>query len=512
MANPLSKTRRADWMATLALVLFASPALAQTPVTQPAGLLTNPNPTLLSDPNAADTWLRRNVRSGGAVGIDPTYPRAGNASMFMELGAPNAGNIGKADAEYYPTASFGRLADLGTISYEWYRDAASQASAWLHPAYRLVVDADGNPLTTNDIGYLIFERCYNVPGCPAVPTNTWVADSITSSTILWWFQIGVGAETVYTRTLATYQSGAYTPSPGFAQLGPNSRVIGISLGVGSGWGGTPAFRGAVDLVRITSNTPGAASIFHNFELASDMAAVSITGLPGILGPGQSVSGVTATCTNVHPSAAAANADCAISTTLGTISALSCAPPTPVMLLNPGQSIVCIFTLTDNNTPGGGSNTLSAGTLTVTAAALVNDNPANDQTSQNVAVLDAVDETAPLPGNTTQTVNVATNDGQPTGFTYNYTLLGSTCPSASISTAGVVTVNVPIIGSCTVNYRLCADPPNQAACDTATLTVIASPSGLPDARAIPTLGVIGLAALAALIAFIGLRARRRPAAS
>ncbi len=287
MANPLSKTRRADWMATLALVLFASPALAQTPVTQPAGLLTNPNPTLLSDPNAADTWLRRNVRSGGAVGIDPTYPRAGDASMFMELGAPNAGNIGKADAEYYPTASFGRLADLGTISYEWYRDAASQASAWLHPAYRLVVDADGNPLTTNDIGYLIFERCYNVPGCPAVPTNTWVADSITSSTILWWFQIGVGAETVYTRTLATYQSGAYTPSPGFAQLGPNSRVIGISLGVGSGWGGTPAFRGAVDLVRITSNTPGAASIFHNFELASDMAAVSITGLPGILGPGQS---------------------------------------------------------------------------------------------------------------------------------------------------------------------------------------------------------------------------------
>ncbi|MDW8479998.1 MAG: hypothetical protein RML12_09685 [Xanthomonadales bacterium] len=36
---------------------------------------------------------------------------------------------------------------------------------------------------------------------------------------------------------------------------------------------------------------------------------------------------------------------------------------------------------------------------MTAGALANDNPANDQTSQNVAVLDAVDETAPLPGNT-----------------------------------------------------------------------------------------------------------------
>jgi hypothetical protein len=489
---------------------FASPALAQTPVTQPAGLLTNPNPTLLSDPNAADTWLRRNVRSGGSVGIDPTYPRAGNASMFMELGAPNASNSGKADAEYYPTAGFGRLADLGAISYEWYRDAASSASAWLHPVYRLVVDADGNLSTTNDIGYLIFERCYNVPGCPAVPTNTWVADSITSSTILWWFQIGVGAETVYSRTLATYQSGAYTPSPGFAQLGPNSLVLGISLGVGSGWTGVPAFRGAVDLVRIESNTPGAASIFHNFELASDMAAVSITGLPGILGPGQSVSGITATCTNVHPTAAAVNATCNIATTLGTISGLGCAPPTPVPLLNPGQSIVCTFTLTDNNTPGGGSNALSAGTVTVTASALVNDNPGNDQTAQNVVVLDAVDEAAPLPGNTTQTVNVASNDGQPPGFTYNYTLLGTSCPSASISTAGVVTVNVPIIGSCTVSYRLCADPPNQTACDTATLTVTASPAGLPDARAIPVLGPAGLALLAALASLIGLLAWRRRA--
>ncbi|MDW8479997.1 MAG: hypothetical protein RML12_09680 [Xanthomonadales bacterium] len=132
-------------------------------------------------------------------------------------------------------------------------------------------------------------------------------------------------------------------------------MIGISLGVGSGWTGTPALRGAVDLVRIVSNTPGAASLFHNFELASDMAAVSLTGLPGILGPGQTVTGITATCTNVHPTAAAANATCTISSTLGTVGAVSCTPPTPVPSLAPGQSIVCTFQLTDSNTPGGGTN-------------------------------------------------------------------------------------------------------------------------------------------------------------
>ncbi len=281
-------------------------------------------------------------------------------------------------------------------------------------------------------------------------------------------------------------------------------MIGIILGVGSGWSGTPAFRGAVDLVRIESSTPGATSLFHNFELASDMAAVSLVGLPGILGPGQTVSGITGTCQNVHPTAAAFNANCSVTSTLGTLSALSCTPPTPVTLLPPGNGIVCTFTLTDNNTPGGGSNTLSAGTVSLSAAALVNDNPANDQITRNVVVLDAVNESTAFPGNTTQMVNVATNDGQPTGFTYNYLLLGSSCPSAAISPAGVVTVGVPIVGSCTVSYRLCADPPNQTACDTAVLTVTASPAGLPDARAVPALGSLALLLLAGLIGMVGWR--------
>lgn len=498
------------WKALLFILGLAAPLplAAQTAITQPTGLLTNPANTLISDPTAPDVWMRRNVRSGGSVGIDAAFPRAGNGSMFMELGAPNAGSAGKADAEYFPTATFGRLADLGVVGYHWYRDAASQASAWLHPALRLVVDADGNPATTNDVGYLIFERCYNVPGCPAVPTNTWVSDAITGSTVLWWFQFGVGADTVYTRTLATYQSGSYTPSPGFAQLGPHSRVVGVSVGVGSGWSGTPAFRGAVDWVRLESTTPGAASIFHNFELASDMAAVSVTGLPGILGPGQSIAGITATCTNQHPSTPATNATCAVATTLGAVGGLSCTPATPVASLPPGGSIVCTFTLTDGNVAGGGTNAQSAGTVTVTASATADGNPANDQLVRNVAVLDAVNESAAFPGSTMQSVNVAANDGQPAGFTYAYTLLSSTCGAVALTPAGVVTFTLPPSGSCVVNYRLCADPPNASACDNATLTVTASPPAPP--REVPAAGLVGLAVLASLIALFGTVAIRHQA--
>ncbi len=241
-----------------------------TIVTTPAGVLNNTGPSNIGDPNLPNTWLRLNVRNDGSVGISSNYPRNGSASVFFSLGA-NTGNNAKADWEYYPSTGFGRLADLQTLIYEWYRDATSQVPAHLHPVIRLTVDADGNLGTSNDRGYLVYERCYNVPSCPAVPVNTWVAENISSGSILWWVQFGVGIETVYTRNLATYQAGAYTPSAGFSQLNGNSLILGVSTGVGSGWvsSGAPSFLGAVDSITLRSNTPGAAQLNnHNFELAT----------------------------------------------------------------------------------------------------------------------------------------------------------------------------------------------------------------------------------------------------
>lgn len=238
-------------------------------VTSPVGIYTNAGGSNAGDPPAQDVWLRTNVRNGGAVGISNNYPRNGTGSVYLSLGA-NTGNNGKADWEFYPATTFGRLADLGSLNYDWYRDAASTAPNHLHPVLRLMIDADGNPATTNDRGYLVFERCYNVASCPAVPTNAWTSESITGSTNLWWTQFGVGTETVFNRNLNTYKAGSYTPTSGFAQIGPNSVILGVSMGIGSGWNtgaAAPAFNGAIDNLTITTTTQGAASLTNtNFEL------------------------------------------------------------------------------------------------------------------------------------------------------------------------------------------------------------------------------------------------------
>ncbi|TAG02972.1 MAG: hypothetical protein EAZ43_08125 [Betaproteobacteria bacterium] len=272
-------------LAAAAVTVFASTAFAAV-VTTPVGVYTNTGSSNMGDTIAADAWLRVNVRNGGQVGISTTYPRNGDGSVFMSLG-DNTNNNAKADWEYYPTAGFGRLADLTALSYDWYRDAASTTGTNFHPVIRLFIDADGDSTTTTDRGYLVFERSYN-PNVSPVPTNIWTNETITGATNLWWVQFGFGIEPVYNRTLSTYQAGTYTPSSisllSFAQIGPNSTILGVSLGIGSGWNtgvsGGPAFLGAVDNVTLTSITSGAASLSQtNFEVRLPVAVVPAAPVP-----------------------------------------------------------------------------------------------------------------------------------------------------------------------------------------------------------------------------------------
>lgn len=489
------------WM----VVLGGSPVAGQVVITTPAGVLSNPGSTLVSDPPALDTWMRRNVRSDGSVGITAAYPRAGNASVWFSLGT-NPSNQGKADWEYVPSTSFGRLADLGVVQYDWYRDSASVVSNWLHPAFRLIVDADGNTTTTNDIVYLIYERCYNVSGCPPAPTNTWVTDSITGSTVLWLWWIGVGTDYVFNRTLSDYQSGSYASTPGFPVLNGSSLVLGVSLGVGSAWpGSSPSFVGGVDLVRVSSNTPGAASIFHNFEVAADLAANGGS-VPPSLGPGASYN-LSYSCTSNGPGDAV-NATCGVSVSAGTVSGVSCSPPTPVPLLPPSNTISCTYTFTAPGSTGGGDTPETGVTFSFTAAAAHDTDPSNDTVTSSVTptpLVDALDDTASFPANTVgATFNVGTNDqygtgSLPAGASFSLQA-GTTCPSASINaTTGVATFNVPAAGTCVVAYRVCAI----SGCDTAQLTVSAQ-----QAEPIPTLEEWGLWALATLMAASGVVLLRR----
>ena len=230
-------------------------------VTTPAGTVVGAVGGV-SDTPAADTWLRDNVRAGSTAGITANFPESGDGSAYM---SSNDGS-GKADWDYYKTGGFGNLSTISTYSYEWYRAAGSTVAAHLHPVMRLIVDIDGDTVTTpTDIAYLVFERAYN-PATNPVPVGTWTTETITGSTNLWLSQPGQGIEEVYNRTLADYQAGTYTPTPGWKKITGNSVVIGMSLGIGSGWSGT--FQGAVD-------NPTLGAFSSNFELTAPVAATPV---------------------------------------------------------------------------------------------------------------------------------------------------------------------------------------------------------------------------------------------
>jgi len=211
-------------------------------------------------------WYYNNARASTTIGITGDEPRSGNGSVYFN----GVNNGSKADIEYLvngskpflsqsyaSTGSLGNFSDLSSMSYEWYRDSSSTARSNLHAVMRVLIDRDGNLATTNDRGGLVFERVYNAL---SVTTDTWVSDLITASTNVWNFGLGLG-------TGYNINSTAYAYDGTLAQwqaFMPNAKIIGFSVGIGSGWGGS--YLGAVDNVSWT--IAGVTSSF-NFELTDD---------------------------------------------------------------------------------------------------------------------------------------------------------------------------------------------------------------------------------------------------
>lgn len=259
----------------LAALLPAGESLAAV-VTTPSGVLSHSGTGDSSDPLAAGTWIRTNVRDGSSVGISTTYSRNGNGSFEFS----GANGTSKADIVYY--ADFGTLAGFSGASYDWYRDSSSTVADHLHISFRLLYDNDGDVTTTGDQGALVFEQAYNGGG--AVATNSWVTSTIDLSTNLWQSSYGNGNNEIYDRNLSVWDSYVQTPaevSAGQDHLSGSTRIIGISMGMGSGWSGT--FAGAVDNVSISSSTPGAGSLSStNFEVVPEPSAC-LLGALGVMG-------------------------------------------------------------------------------------------------------------------------------------------------------------------------------------------------------------------------------------
>ncbi|WZO95717.1 hypothetical protein EP7_002685 [Isosphaeraceae bacterium EP7] len=222
---------------------------------------TGPNPPRdKSQAIGATGWNYANVRVGGTVGIDGTYrdpnPTTGSTGSVHFKGTD--GNA-KADVELY--APLGRLGDLTSLSYDWYRSGASAATAHLHPTLRLIIQG------SQGIGYLIFERVYNAGTAGPAPSDTWTHEDLFHTnpgtagnpTAKMW----VNGTEVFSNTLSDYINldPAQTLAGNRFGFSEDSLIVGLSSGIGSGWG---SFDGGVDNIGIGFN--GLAPTAYNFEV------------------------------------------------------------------------------------------------------------------------------------------------------------------------------------------------------------------------------------------------------
>ena len=276
--NHVLKTLLIAALSASACAANATTVLSNNPA--PGDAFTNPTGANLGQAISTSGWYYNNVRNGATVGVRTDNPRSGTGSVSFVAPAGS-----KADIEFLPgalplagnynsTASVGSLSILDSMSYDWYRNGTSAAAANLHPSLRVLLDRDGDIATTGDRGGLVFERSYNNA---TTPVDQWISDTVTSSTFLWNFGLGLGNVANINSTAYAYDS---TLADWKAYM-PNAVIIGFSSGVGSGWG---QFTGAVD--NISWSIAGITST-SNFEVEQaaavpEPATLALFGL-GLLG-------------------------------------------------------------------------------------------------------------------------------------------------------------------------------------------------------------------------------------
>lgn len=211
--------------------------------------------------------------------------------------------------------------------------------------------------------------------------------------------------------------------------------------------------------------------------SADMAA-AFSGLPTVVHPGQTLTGLGLSCTNIAATGAATAATCVPTVSAGTVSALSCSPPVGGAVAA-GAAIACTFSYTAPGVQGGADEPVLSVVFTGTTSASNDRNAANNVVQSPATVIDAVDDRIGQPGGSTgRTTPLAPNDQVPTGSSFTGT--GGTCARASVGSTGIATYDVPASGSCTVTYQVCAPTPAQTTCDFATLTVTAGAADLSPA--------------------------------
>ncbi|WP_425228220.1 PEPxxWA-CTERM sorting domain-containing protein [Sphingomonas sp.] len=265
------------WAAAAATVLVGSAATAQTvsntslqnlngtngagvatTTTTPTGTRTTVvgpggGANRVSGAFTTNQWYQNNVGGGGTVGITTDYSRNGNGSAFFSTTSADS----KADLQYYLSSPIA-LSSLSSVSFDFYRDPASTTTALFSPVFRFDIYKN-----CGFAGALVLENYYQAN--QNAPVGTWTTVSATLGTGQFW-----ATNAALGPTFADANGGVKTMAEWIAANSTaNLSVVGLEIGVGSGWTGT--FSGAVDNVRVAfANGP---NVNANFEVAAVAAAV-----------------------------------------------------------------------------------------------------------------------------------------------------------------------------------------------------------------------------------------------
>jgi hypothetical protein len=206
-------------------------------------------------------WHVANQRDDGLSQITATQPDQHGGAGSLEQSLPDpaapppktAGYAPKTDFQIIKQAGFGLLGQLDALGFDWYRAASSTAPGHLTPALRvLVYDPDAN-----DSYLLVWEGVYNgyPSNGPAVPVDTWVTEDVLADNF---WRVPQFIDGVF-KGISTCVDGVTDPADPTAcfvfdrglgdwGLGPNTLVVGLEVGIGSGWAGS--YLSFADYVRL----------------------------------------------------------------------------------------------------------------------------------------------------------------------------------------------------------------------------------------------------------------------
>jgi len=189
-----------------------------------------------------DVWRLANVAGGRSGAISGEQAQTGDGSFKLTT----SNNAGKIDLEYTWGSQAGlTLGNLNALSFDFFRDEASTVGGHFTPAVRLIYQ------NGNQRGYLIWEGVYNTgdfkTGSVVIEDQWHSVDLIDEN--FWQRRTSPvsGSVEAYGITLEQWANGA-NPT-GAHVLNEDTLIIGINIGLGSGWGNN-SYIGYVDNVRV----------------------------------------------------------------------------------------------------------------------------------------------------------------------------------------------------------------------------------------------------------------------